>query len=311
MKVSVKVPATTANIGPGFDCFGMALSIYNKITLEELVYPADGLEINVYCGDDEKNSSIETIPTDKSNIVYRAVELLYNYVGQTPPPLKINIESNIPITRGLGSSASVIVGGILAANKLLGNPADEAALLSIANEVEGHPDNTTPAMLGGFVFSSVEEDGSILYKKIDWPDEWKFALCIPDYELATQISRSVLPEKVDIQDAIFNIKKSAMFIEALHQKDTELMKYALNDRLHQPYRSKFITGFDQIKENFQEIPNVLGSVISGAGPSIMVIYEKNNNFDEIKSILNDSWQEIGVKPLIKNIKIDLEGAVIL
>ncbi len=310
MKVTVKVPSTTANVGPGFDCFGIALSIYNKITLEELVYPDEGLEMNIFPGDSEKDSAIMTIPTDKSNIVYRVVELLYNYVGQTPPNLRINIEANIPIAKGLGSSASVIVGGVLAANKLLGNPADEAVLLSIANEIEGHPDNITPAMLGGLNFSSAEEDGSILHRKINWPDKWKFFLCIPDYELATQISRSVLPEQVKMKDAIFNVKRSAMFIEALHLENAELMKYALNDRLHQIYRSRLITGFDQLKQGLEDLPNVLGTVISGAGPSILVIYE-NNNFEEIKSVLNSIWRETEVKVVIKSVEIDTEGAIII
>ncbi len=315
MKVTVKVPATTANIGPGFDCFGIALSIYNKITLEELVYPDKGLQVNIFSEDNEINSSIDssimTIPTDESSIVYKAVELLYNYVGQTPPALKINIEVNIPIAKGLGSSASVIVGGILAANKLLGDPADEAALLSIANEMEGHPDNITPAFLGGFNFSSAEEDGSIIYKKIDWPQKWKFVLYIPDYELATPISRSVLPEKISMQDAVFNLKRIAMFIEALHLQDADLMKYALNDRLHQVYRSRLIMGFDRIKQSLQELPNVLGTVISGAGPSLLVIYETDNNFEEIKSVLNSAWQEVGVKALVRNVDIDTRGAVII
>lgn len=310
MKVTVKIPATTANMGPGFDCFGVALSMYNKITLEELVYPEKGLQINLLTGEDENSSSISTIPTDESNIVYKAVETLYNYVGQTPPDLKINIEANIPIAKGLGSSASVIVGGILAANKLLGDPADEAALLSIANEIEGHPDNTTPAMLGGFVFSSAEEDGSILYKKLDWPENWKFALCIPDYELSTQISRSVLPEKVDMGDAIYNLKRSAAFIEALRSEDTELMRFALNDRLHQPYRSRLITGVDHIKERLTDQEHIIGTVISGAGPSILVIYEKNMDFEDVKTILNTAWHEIGVRSVIKNINIDTTGAVI-
>ncbi|HSA06206.1 MAG TPA: homoserine kinase [Candidatus Gastranaerophilales bacterium] len=311
MKVTVKVPATTANIGPGFDCFGIALSIYNKITLEELIYPAEGLEINVFSGENENDSSLLTIPTDRTNIVYKAVELLYNYVGQTPPGLKINIEANIPIAKGLGSSASVIVGGILAANKLLGNPADEAALLSIANEVEGHPDNITPAILGGFNFSSAEEDGSIVYRKIDWPENWKFIVCIPDYELSTQISRSVLPEKVDMKDAIFNLKRSAMFIEALHKENAELMKYALNDKLHQVHRSRLVTGFDKAKERLDNLPHILGTVISGAGPAVLVIYEKNNNFEDIKSELSAVWRESGVKVAIKNINIDTKGAVII
>ena len=310
MKISVKVPATTANLGPGFDCFGMALTLYNKITLEELVYPDKGLEINIIPGEQDNETSLLTIPMDKTNIVYKAIELLYNYVGQTPPDLRINIQTDIPIAKGLGSSASVIVGGIIAANKLLGNPADEAALLSIANDLEGHPDNTTPAIVGGFCISSAEEDGSVIYKKIEWPEDWKIAVCMPDYELATQISRSVLPEAVKIEDAVFNLKRSAMFIDALHTKDSELMRYALSDKLHHPYRSRLIPGFMEIKENLSEIPTVIGTVISGAGPSIIVIYE-NNNFDEINKRISTVWESLGVKVTVKKLNIDTKGAVIL
>lgn len=308
MKVSVKVPATSANLGPGFDCFGIALPIYNTITLEETVYPTTGLEINIL-GDQFDGMSSFLIPTDKTNIVYKAVELLYNYTGQTPPALRINIQSNIPVAKGLGSSASVIVGGILAANELLGNPADEAALLSIANEVEGHPDNITPAMVGGFVISSAEPDGSIVYRKIDWPEDWKLTVCIPDYELATSISRSVLPEAVPYADASFNLKRSAMFVHALHTKDTELMNLALNDRLHQPYRSRLVPGFDEITESIRHL-DALGAVLSGAGPSILVISE-NRNTNEIKSRIKEVWENIGVKSEIKTVDVDARGAVIL
>ena len=159
MKVSVKVPASSANIGPGFDCLGIALPIYNTVTIEETVIPGTGIEINMMAEDEAIDEMVfENIPKDENNIVYRAVELLYNSIGQEPTELKINIESQIPIARGLGSSSSVIVGGLLAANKLLGNPADEAALLAIATEVEGHPDNVAPALFGGFCISCVDDN---------------------------------------------------------------------------------------------------------------------------------------------------------
>lgn len=308
MKVSVKVPATSANMGPGFDCFGIALSMYNTVTLEETVYPTNGLEINILGTQDEALSTF-TVPTDKSNIVYKAVELLYNYTGQTPPALRINIQSNIPIAKGLGSSASVIVGGVLAANKLLGNPADEAALLSIANEIEGHPDNIAPAMLGGLVVSSVEDDGSIIYRKIVWPENWKLIIGVPDYELATQISRSVLPEKVDFADAVYNSKRSAMFVQALHTQDKELMKLALHDKLHQPYRARLVPGLNEIIEELKQT-DAIGCVLSGAGPSILVIAE-NNSVEESKAIIKEVWEGIGVKASIKSIAVDTKGAVIL
>ena len=194
MKVSVKVPATTANLGPGFDCMGLALPIYNTITIEETVLPGTGIEINVIADENAADEfSLEHVPMDENSIIYKAVELLYNSIGQTPSELKINIHSQIPVARGLGSSASVIVGGLLAANELLGRPADEAALLSIATEVEGHPDNVTPAIVGGLTLTSSEDDGSIVYRKIDWPEERPLPICIPEYEVATDISRSLLP----------------------------------------------------------------------------------------------------------------------
>ena len=311
MKVSVKVPATTANIGPGFDCMGMALPIYNTITIEETVLPGTGIEINVLATEDSVDDfSIEHIPMDENSIIYKAVELLYNSIGQTPSELKINIHSEIPIARGLGSSASVIVGGLLAANELLGRPADEAALLSIATEVEGHPDNVTPAIVGGLCLTSSEEDGSIVYRKIEWPEEWNLTVCIPEYELATDISRSVLPKEVPMEDAVFNAKRLGMFIEAVHTKDAKLMKLALKDKLHQPYRMKLVPGLEKIIENLKHEENVLGCVLSGAGPSILIISEKNH-LDRIKSIVRDTWSDLNVKAEIRTLPVERNGAQII
>ena len=311
MKISVKVPATTANLGPGFDCFGMALPIYNTITLEETVLPGTGVEINVISEDETVDDfSVEHLELNENSLVYKAVELLYNSIGQTPSELKITIHSNIPIARGLGSSASVIVGGLLAANELLGRPADEAALLSIATEVEGHPDNITAAIAGGFVISSQEEDCSVIYKKIDWPEDWIITVCIPEYELPTDISRSVIPETISIKDAIFNAKRTAMFVEAIKSKDENLMKYALQDKLHQPYRMKLVPGFDTISNSLKHEDDVLGCVLSGAGPSIIVISLKNN-LDKIHSIIKETWDNLNIKSVIKTLSIENNGAEII
>ena len=380
MKISVKVPATTANIGPGFDCLGLALPLYNTITIEETVLPGTGIEINVMNDDTlDDDLMLEHIPMDENSIIYKAVELLYNSIGQTPSELKITVQSQIPIARGLGSSASVIVGGLLAANELLGRPADEVALLSIATEVEGHPDNVTPAIVGGLVLTSQEDDGRIIYRKLDWPEEWNITVCVPDYELSTDISRSVLPKEVPMSDAVFNAQRLAMFIQAvntkdaelmklalhdrLHQpyrmklvpgldkiidnlkheenvlgcvlsgagpmsdavfnaqrlamfiqavntKDAELMKLALHDRLHQPYRMKLVPGLDKIIDNLKHEENVLGCVLSGAGPSIVIISQKNN-LDKIKSIVRDTWADLNVKVNIMTMPVESQGAQII
>ncbi len=311
MKISVKVPATTANIGPGFDCMGMALPIYNTITIEETVLPGTGIEINAINNDSTAdNLMFEHIPMDETSIIYKAVELLYNSIGQTPSELKITVQSQIPIARGLGSSASVIVGGLLAANELLGHPADEVALLSIATEVEGHPDNVTPAIVGGLCITSQEDDGTILYRKLNWPEEWNITVCIPDYELSTDISRSVLPKEVPMGDAVFNAKRLAMFVEAVNTKDAELMKIALQDKLHQPYRMKLVPGLDKIIENLKHEENVLGCVLSGAGPAILVISQKND-LDKIKSIVKETWEDMNVKVNIMTLPVEPQGAQIV
>ena len=311
MKVSVKVPATTANIGPGFDCLGMALPIYNTITIEETVLPGTGVEINVLADNDSIDQlSLDHVPSDENSIVYKAVELLYNSIGQSPSELKINIHSNIPVARGLGSSSSVIVGALIAANELLGRPADEVALLSIACEIEGHPDNITPAIVGGLVISSQEEDGSVVYRKIEWPDDWAVTVCVPDFELSTDIARSVLPKEVPMKDAIFNAKRLAMFVQAVHTKDSELMKLALQDRLHQPYRMKLVPGLDKIIDNLRHFDNVLGCVLSGAGSSILVISERND-LDKIRTIVRDTWADQNIKCDIKTLSVENNGAQII
>lgn len=311
MKVSVKVPATSANLGPGFDCLGLALPIYNTITIEETVLPGTGIEINLISENENiDDKAFDNIPKDENNIIYKAVEILYNSIGQEPSELKINISSQIPITRGLGSSSSIVVGGLMAANKLLGSPADETALLSIATEVEGHPDNVAPAILGGLVLASQEEDGSVVYKKLDWPEEWDITVCIPDFELPTSIARSVIPEQIPLQDAIFNAKHLAMLIQAINTKDEKLMKVALKDRIHQPYREKLVPGMKEIMEAFKHEDGILGTVLSGAGPSMLVISHKYD-LDKIKSIVKEIWEAQSIKADIKTLKIEQQGATIL
>lgn len=308
MKTSVRVPATVANLGCGFDCFGLALPIYNTVSIQELVLPGSGIEINIV---NENNQEQErNIPTDKNNIVYQAIELLYSYIGQTPSELKIDITTQIPIARGLGSSASVVVGGLMAANELLGKPADKAVIASIATEIEGHPDNIIPAIYGGINLSSWEEDGSVIHRQLPWHNDWKITVCVPDYELATDISRSVLPQMVSLKDSVFNLRRTAMFVEALYSKDEELMKLAMRDKLHQPYRTKLVPGLNSIMKNLKHTKGVIGCVLSGAGPSIAVFSQKES-LDDIREIVTKTWNEINVNAEIYTLPLEPEGAQVL
>ena len=311
MKVSVKVPATSANLGPGFDTMGVAFPLYNIITIEETVMPGSGVLIELVSDFDYKDKAhLEHVPVDENSIIYKAVELLYNSIGQTPGELKITVHSKIPMTRGLGSSSSVIVGALIAANELLGKPADEAALLSIATEIEGHPDNVAPAILGGMLFASLQEDGSVVYKKLPWPEEWKFTACVPDFELSTDIARSVLPKEVPMKDAIYNAQRMAMFVDAVHTKDSALMKLALHDKLHQPYRMNLMPGLADIMEALKYEENMLGCVISGAGSTILLITEKNGA-DKAKAVVRNIWNAQNVKVDMYDFSIDYDGAQII
>ena len=308
MKVTVKVPATSANLGPGFDCLGIALPIYNEITVEETVMPGSGIQINII--DENDSNDIMSIPKDENNIAFKAIDLLYNFIGQTASDLKITIKTEIPVTRGLGSSASVIVGGLIAANKLLGEPADDDVLLSIASEVEGHPDNVTPAMFGGFCISSLEEDGSVVYSKVEWPDDWKLTVIIPDYELDTAIARSVLPENISLQDAAFNIRKCALLVDSVYRKDAENMKKSLKDKLHQPYREKLIKGFKELSEFLDDKEDILGCVVSGAGPTILVI-SNNNGFKKVEGQVRQIFKDLNIDFHIKTMSIENEGTKVV
>ena len=308
MKVSVKVPATTANIGPGFDCLGLALPLYNEITVEEQVMPGSGIEINII--EDSETFDTLSIPKDKNNIVYKAIELLYNFVGQSVNDIKITIKTNIPVTRGLGSSASVIVGGLVAANELLGRPADKNVILSIASEVEGHPDNVAPAIFGGFCISSMENDGSVSYSKISWPSDWKLTVLIPDYELDTKIARSVLPLNISIKDAAFNIRKCAMLVDAVYRQDSESMKKCLKDKLHQPYREQLIKGFKELNEFLENKDDILGCVISGAGPTILII-SKDDGFEKVQTDVKTILSDLNVNCDIRTFNIENEGTKVI
>ena len=160
------------------------------------------------------------------------------------------------------------------------------------------------------MLSSLEEDGSVVYRKLNFPKDWNITVCIPDYELATNIARSVIPDEIPIRDALFNLKRSAMLIQAVNTADKELMKYALQDKIHQPYREKLIPGLKEIKEALKHEENVLGVVLSGAGPSVLII-SYGNNLDKIRKTVSDVWDGLNVKSDILTLPVEETGAVIV
>jgi homoserine kinase len=288
--VEVRVPATSANIGPGFDCLGVAVNMYNKFFVEEI---EEGLVFEG-CADKFKN---------EDNLIYVAMKKCFDKIGYKPTGLRIKIESDIPVSRGLGSSAACVVGGIVSANELAGGVLNKKELLDLAVEVEGHPDNVNPALFGGMT-ASISDNREVIYSKVKVSEGIKFCALIPDFTLSTEKARAVLPKSIDYKDGIFNVGRTALMISALNNGDFHLIKYACKDKLHQDYRAKLIDNFYSIKEECEKL-NSLGVFLSGAGPTIMVMLkEEDKHFSmNIKSFLDtlkSNWQ-------VRELKIDNFG----
>lgn len=303
MEVTVKAPASSANLGPCFDCAGIAFPLYNYVRVKK----TNDAQIKVIIC--EKNDVRDFI-VDEKNIIFQALKKFHEKTNIENSGYEVKVETYIPIARGLGSSASVISGALIGANELNGKPLNKQDLIDIAASVEGHPDNTTPAFTGGFVVASIENDGHVLYEKIDWCKDWKISVCIPDYKLLTELARSVLPKEVAFKDAVYNIQKSAQLITAVTNHNSNIMKSALNDKIHQPYREKLVPGMSEIISELKKEDNVLGCVLSGAGPTLAVITE-GDNIDNVKKIVHKIWYDLDIKYEIMTFAPEENGAAVV
>ena len=264
--LKLKVPATSANLGPGFDCIGLSLKLYNQFTFKE---NKGSLEIEIV---DDKNKEIEIATTD--NLIYKSVKRFQKISGIEINNLKIIENSRIPLARGLGSSASAIAGTLYGLNKIYNFPLNEEKLFEMAISIEGHSDNVIPAFTGGFVIS-VLKGNKLSYKKISIGNSGlKVILVVPDFQLKTKDLRAVLPEKVDYKDALFNQSRTALLTSIFAEQDWEKLSIAMEDRLHQDYREKLIPGLKSvIKKGYDS--GALGVALSGAGPTVLALTKNN------------------------------------
>ena len=262
MKIKVSVPATSANIGSGFDALGLAVTLYNTVTFEE----SEVLDISSADG--------TRIPRGESNLVYRSAKGLFEKVGKQIPPLKITQTNPIPMARGLGSSSACIIAGLLGANRMLGNVLNTQELLTLATSIEGHPDNVAPAMLGGFV-TSVYDEGQVYSVKKNIDEQLAFAAFVPDFRLLTSKARAALPDMVSHKDAVYNLSRAALATAAFCDGDYSLLGVATKDSLHQKYRLPLIDGGDEMFELAQDL-GALAVYISGAGPTIMAVVPRDD-----------------------------------
>ena len=257
--IKIQIPATSANLGSGFDCLGVARNLYNYVWMEE----ADEIDIS--------SKDNIPVPTDESNLIYWSAERLYNECGKKIPGLKIIQENNIPMTRGLGSSSACIAAGLIGANRFLGSPLSQHDLVNLACKIEGHPDNTTPALLGGLVTAAME-NGRVYSVSVPVEEHIRFGVYIPPFELKTEVARKALPNEYTRDNAVYNLSRSSLMTAALFSGSLENLRVAVQDSLHQPFRKQFISGVDTVFRMSYELGSY-GTYISGAGPSIIAIID--------------------------------------
>ena len=290
MKVKVKVPATSANLGPGFDVAGLAVTLYNTFTFELL---DDGLEIT---GCPEQFCNAE-------NMTYQAFVEGAKTCGLLFKGLRIECSGDVPYTRGLGSSSTCIVAGIVGAYAFVDRYDERQEILELATKIEGHPDNVAPAIFGGWTVSVMSDGVTTL--NIPVKHDYRFVAMIPPFTLSTEKSRSVLPQVLSRSDAIANVSHLALMVASLINGYDDGLKLGFKDRLHQPYRGPLIEGFDEIMTILENDERVLGAYLSGAGPTIMAVIDATDTKgvvrikEELGDLLKD-WQ-------VEKLELDMRG----
>lgn len=280
--IKVRVPGTTANLGPGFDCLGMAINLHNLLE----VTPWETTVVEVH------GHGAAFIPTDSSNLALRGLCAVYEAAGQAMPPLRVVQRNSLPTSGGLGSSATGIVSGVFAANELLGRPLDMQGMLSIATGIEGHPDNVAPCLMGGLT-ASMLEDGRVYAHRGLPHAKWRFAAMVPEFSLSTRRAREALPDTYSRPDAVGNLGRAVLMHCALQSGDVGLLSAACRDSFHEPYRKALIPGWDAVLQAARKC-GAVATWLSGAGATIMSVYEADNtafapSLGAALAALEDDW----------------------
>jgi homoserine kinase len=297
-QVKVSIPATTANLGPGFDCLGLALGLRNEICLTAV--PQPGLNVEI------QGEGAGQIPTDGRNLAVQAVARVFDLVGKRPSGLYIHQHNNIPICSGLGSSAAATLGGLLTANVLVDGGLSADQLLAEAVAVEGHPDNVIPAFYGGLTLSVV--DGAALHIESITVPPIQVLIVLPDFTLPTAQARAALPTAVPLADAVFNLSRTGLLIRALERGDYTVLAEAMQDKLHQPYRIPLIPGMVAAMEAAKEA-GAAAVALSGAGPSLAAFAPTGH--ERIAEAVQAAFNQVGLSSRFWILPADLRGTVLI
>jgi len=295
--VTVEVPATSANLGPGFDCLGLALGMTNRIEVEPLDEPRFEVEVD--------GAGTDWLPKNGRNLVAVSMKRLFARVDGAPRGARIRQQNDIPLCSGLGSSAAARVAGILAANRLCGDLLDTPALADLATELEGHPDNVMPALVGGLVVAVVK-DGQVRWVRFDPPPGLHAVVGMPQQALATADSRRALPRSYSREDVVFNVSRAGLLVASLLSGRFDALADAMDDRIHQPYRLPLIPGADAVLEAARAAG--AGAAISGAGPSIIALCHQQP--EQVREAMREAWAKHGVTADVRLLPLAATGAAV-
>ncbi|HEV7662719.1 MAG TPA: homoserine kinase [Chloroflexota bacterium] len=285
LPIVVRAPATSANLGAGFDCLGLALDLWNEVSATPGIIQ----------------------PDDHDNLILRSARAVYDRVGSPYPGFELRVENRIPFGRGLGSSSAAIACGVLFANRCLGDPLDSAALLEIATHVEGHPDNVAPCLLGGVRVATVTEGGRVVQVHVPRALDLLAVLFVPEQPVPTAHARGVLPVSVPRADAVFNVARSSLFVAALAAGRADALAEATRDRLHQPYRLPLFPPGATLLDTAMH-SGALGAFVSGAGPTILALCGNTDSATAVASAFDSTARKLSLPGVVLRLELVERGA---
>jgi homoserine kinase len=296
--VEVKIPGSTANLGPGFDVIGMAFQLYTTIIMEM----ADKTTIRL------QGDKLEGLPTDKSNLVYKVASKVFEQAGLPLPELAIEMHSEVPLTRGLGSSAAAIVGALVAANELAGSPFSREELYLMSSQLEGHPDNVGASLFGGIVVAFIGEN-KVPYVRLPVPKHIEALAVIPAFMLSTEKAREVLPSMYGRKDLVYTAGHAGVLIAALATGNLDLLHASMQDVIHQPYRMKLVPGLEEILHDAHQY-GTLGTALSGAGPTIIALIDNRKNNEPLHNFMVETLAAHQIDSTVLHLIPDEVGVVV-
>ncbi len=299
-KVIVDVPSTTANLGPGFDCLGAALELNNRFTITRIEGNGERFELIM---EGNEGSHLRGGP---ENLVYRAAQRVWKAAGIEPVGLEARVRLAVPPARGLGSSATAIVAGLVGANALMDSPLAKEKLLELAIDIEGHPDNVVPSLLGGLCMTAKAASERWRVIRCEWNDSVIAVVAIPSIRLSTSEARRVMPKTIPIGDAITNLGALTLLLQGLRTGNGELISDGMNDRLHEPYRWRLIKGGLEVRQAAIKA-GAWGCVISGAGPSVLALCHEADG-SKISQAMIETWGDMGIDSRAPMLKIQTAGS---